>query len=107
MTNRERKAIAVALAEEGFVVTQAEVNHVLGELRQDSPETDEDADAYLESLIDDAVDSIYSRTGDRKVCGIYRAGLEDALELARGERLAFGPEEDYWFDTQEKENRGG
>ncbi len=104
MTNKERKAIATALSEEGWVVTQMEVNHVLDELKAAGTDAENDEDANLDSLVDDAVNSVYSRSGDHNTCNIYRAGLKDAIELARDGRLAFSPDEEYWFDTQENAN---
>jgi len=101
MTNTGRRAIATALAEEGWVVTQAEVDSVLKELAEMEPRDEEDAESLLASLVDDAVNSVHSRSSAHYVPELYRAGLEDAIELAREERLGFANGDEYWFDTAE------
>ena len=104
MNNSERKAIAAALAEEGFCITQTKVDDLLAEVQEEEQETEDDVAAALASFIDEAVWSVYSRAGE-DACRLYRTGLEDAVELAQEDRLGFGPDEEYWFDMEEEGTR--
>jgi hypothetical protein len=110
MNNSQRRAVATVLAEDGWVVTKAEVDAVIAQIREDleagileaMPEDIadlDDDDAYLS----EAADAIYSRTGDNVIARTYRDALADAVDLALQGRLAFGSDEAYWEDANERQ----
>lgn len=109
MNNEQRKALADFLAEDGWVVTKAAVDEVVAQIRADVEEGVlrempedvaelPDVDAY----IDDAVNAVYSRTGDDKITRAYRDALEDAVDLTLQQRLGFAADDEHWMDVEEK-----
>jgi len=108
VNNTQRRALAILIGEEGFAVTRGAVDAVLEDIRADieagslpeMPESIDDLDD-TESYVKDAVNAVYSRTGDRGLCDRYREGLLDAVDLALRERLAFSSDGDTWADRDE------